>query len=215
MTVAATDIKYVGRDGTTYTESATAPTNVGKYTASITVESKTASVEYEIGKAKGPAAPTDLAGVAPTSGANNDGKITGVTTAMEYSTASDFRTKTACTGTEITALAAGTYYVRIAETDTHEAGEAATVEVPAYSAPTYTVQNGVVTAPEGAVLILATYDSKGKMTSVQSKTLTADCVSADPAALLGLTSLPASYKLMLVDGGSFAPLCAAWDSAKN
>ena len=50
-TIAATDIKYVGRDGTTYEESATAPTDAGKFTAKITVEGKTASVEYTIAKA--------------------------------------------------------------------------------------------------------------------------------------------------------------------
>lgn len=51
--VAITDIKYVGRDGTTYTESTTAPTGAGKYTAKVTVEGKTASVNYEIGKGRG------------------------------------------------------------------------------------------------------------------------------------------------------------------
>ena len=50
--IAASDIKYVGRDGTTYTESATAPTDAGKYTAKITVEEKTAGVDYEIAKAE-------------------------------------------------------------------------------------------------------------------------------------------------------------------
>ena len=50
-TIAATDIKYVGRDGTSYAESGTAPTNAGKYTAKITVEEKTARVDYEIDKA--------------------------------------------------------------------------------------------------------------------------------------------------------------------
>ena len=50
-TIAATDIKYVGRDSTTYAESTTAPTDAGKYTAKITVEDKTASVDYEIAKA--------------------------------------------------------------------------------------------------------------------------------------------------------------------
>ncbi len=44
-------IKYVGRAGTNYGENTTAPTNAGKYTASITVEGKTASVDYEIAKA--------------------------------------------------------------------------------------------------------------------------------------------------------------------
>lgn len=50
-TIAATEIRYVGRDGTTCAESATAPTDAGKYAAKITVEEKTASVDYEIAKA--------------------------------------------------------------------------------------------------------------------------------------------------------------------
>ncbi len=50
-TIAATGIKYVGRADTTYAESATAPTGAGKYTAKITVEENTASVDYEIAKA--------------------------------------------------------------------------------------------------------------------------------------------------------------------
>ena len=50
-TIATTDIKYVGRGTTTYAESATAPTGAGKYTAKITVEEKTAAVDYEIAKA--------------------------------------------------------------------------------------------------------------------------------------------------------------------
>ena len=64
-TIATTDIKYVGRDGTTYTESATAPVKGGKYTAKITVDTdKTASVDYEIAKidqsVTAPTAKTDL-----------------------------------------------------------------------------------------------------------------------------------------------------------
>ena len=101
------------------------------------VSSATATVE----KADGPAAPS-VTPVACTNSSNNDGKITGVNTTMEYSAASDFSTKTACTGSEITGLANGTYYVRVAETTTHKAGAAATVIVPAYmpGAPTeYTI----------------------------------------------------------------------------
>ncbi len=48
--VAVTDVKYVGRDGTVYAESVTAPTGAGKYTAKITVEGATVSVNYEIAK---------------------------------------------------------------------------------------------------------------------------------------------------------------------
>ena len=50
-TVAETEIKYVGRDGTTYDENEAAPSAAGKYTAKITVEGVTASVDYEIAKA--------------------------------------------------------------------------------------------------------------------------------------------------------------------
>ena len=56
--LAVTNIKYVGRDGTEYTESTTAPTNAGKYTATITLsgvktaegddKSVAASVDYSI-----------------------------------------------------------------------------------------------------------------------------------------------------------------------
>jgi hypothetical protein len=60
-TIATTDIKYVGRGSTTYAESSTAPTNAGTYTAKITVEEKTASLNYEIAKANPTAnAPTGL-----------------------------------------------------------------------------------------------------------------------------------------------------------
>ncbi len=60
-TIATTDIKYVGRGSTTYAESSTAPTNAGTYTAKITVEEKTASLNYEIAKADPTAnAPTGL-----------------------------------------------------------------------------------------------------------------------------------------------------------
>ena len=48
-------VKYIGREGTVY-DSSEAPTNAGKYTASITLgeggNAKTASVEYEITKAR-------------------------------------------------------------------------------------------------------------------------------------------------------------------
>ena len=59
--IAETDIKYVGRAGTTYGESTTQPTEPGFYTAKITVEEKNAYVDYEIEKADPVAnAPTGL-----------------------------------------------------------------------------------------------------------------------------------------------------------
>ena len=49
---------------------------------------------------------------------------------MEYQK-SGAATWTACSGTEVTGLTNGTYYVRVAETTTHKAGAAANVTVPA------------------------------------------------------------------------------------
>ncbi|MBE7003431.1 MAG: hypothetical protein E7425_03980, partial [Ruminococcaceae bacterium] len=61
----------------------------------------------------------------------------------------------------------------------------------------YSVANGRVTAPAGAVLILATYNASGRLTSSQTATVGEDCVNATPASL-GIT-LPTTgtWKLML------------------
>ena len=84
----------------------------------------------KITKADGPAAPTGLKAVAVTKKGASDGKITGVKTTMEYSTKSDFSANVvACTSTKITGLKAGTYYVRIKETETTYAGKATTVKI--------------------------------------------------------------------------------------
>ena len=108
--------------------------DVGK---TITVEistymysgSKTSAATNVVEKADAPAAPTGLTGVKPSEQGRSDGKITGVTNAMEYSTTTDFSSKIACSGTEITGLAASTYYVRIAETASTNAGAYTTVVV--------------------------------------------------------------------------------------
>ena len=64
-----------------------------------------------------PDAPTTAAAVDCTTADNNDGKLTGVTTAMEYKK-SDAADWTAGTDRDITGLAPGTYYVRVKATDT-------------------------------------------------------------------------------------------------
>lgn len=83
-------------------------------------------------KAAAPAAPEGLKGVKPTEYGMKDGKITGTTTAMEYSTESGFdpENTTDCTAETITGLSAGTYYVRYMETANKKAGKYATITVP-------------------------------------------------------------------------------------
>ena len=80
-----------------------------------------------------PAAPTGLAGVAPTSANSKDGKITGTTAAMEYATEPNGSNWIECGGDEVTGLSAGTYYVRYKQTTDKPASAVATVVVPAYS----------------------------------------------------------------------------------
>ena len=45
------EISYIGRDKTEYTENTIAPTNAGKYTAKISIGGKTATADFEITKA--------------------------------------------------------------------------------------------------------------------------------------------------------------------
>ncbi len=131
--------------GEGYTLTNHTATAVGSYDATATLSSgyqwsdgttDPKTITWSIARADGPAAPTGLTPSAPTGANLADGKISGTTTDMEYSSSSDFSNPISCTGTEITSLAAGTYYVRLKATDTHEAGSAATVTVPAYQAPT-------------------------------------------------------------------------------
>ena len=85
--------------------------------------------KVEITKLAGPAAPNGLNPVAPSEKGQADGKITGVKDTMEYAVKEDANKWYPCKGDEIAGLKAGTYYVRIKATDTHEAGAVATVTV--------------------------------------------------------------------------------------
>jgi putative cell wall-binding protein/lysophospholipase L1-like esterase len=84
------------------------------------------------------AAPTGLTGITPTTSANNDGKISGVSDSMEYRLqgASGY-TPVPASATVITGLAAGTYQVRLAAGPGLNAGADADVVVPAYTAQTF------------------------------------------------------------------------------
>ena len=146
---AVTGLKWTGNvqtgvaDGSGYTVTNGKATDVDSYTAKATLTDKNntkwnngstedQSIAWSISKADGTTAPTGLIGTAPTTDGGSDGKISGVDSTMEYSDKTDFASNIDCTGTEITGLSAGTYYVRVKETTTHEAGAYATVTVPAY-----------------------------------------------------------------------------------
>ena len=90
-----------------------------------------------------PAAPTTAAAVDCTTTDNNDGKLTGVTTVMEYKK-SDATDWIAGTGSDITGLVPGTYYVRLKATNTTNASAYQELTIAEYTAPTYTVTYKVV-----------------------------------------------------------------------
>lgn len=73
--------------------------------------------------------PTGLKGIAPSADGLADGKITGTTADMEYSTDTEFTSPIPCTDTETTGLAEGTYYVRYKATPTTKASDYAEVKV--------------------------------------------------------------------------------------
>ncbi len=148
---ANTGLKWTGAEqtgvnaGTGYTLTGHTGTNVGNYTATATLEqdyrwndgtdtSKT--IAWSIARGDGPAAPNDLAGVAPSAPGRGDGQITGTTSAMEYASNPHFSGAQNCGDGRTINLAAGTYYVRVKETPNHEAGAYASITVPAPGAPT-------------------------------------------------------------------------------
>ena len=73
--------------------------------------------------------PSGLTGIAPSADGLANGKITGTTTDMEYSTDATFATAHDCENGETAGLAEGTYYVRYKETGTSEASDYAEVKV--------------------------------------------------------------------------------------
>lgn len=110
---------------------------VGENTASITVKDKeggnynitnTVTATFSIVKPVRNA-PEGLKGVAPTTDGGSDGKITGTTADMEYSTDTTFATAHDCENGETAGLVEGTYYVRYKATATAEPSHYATVKV--------------------------------------------------------------------------------------
>jgi hypothetical protein len=184
--IAAVDLKYTGSEqigvaeGTGYTLSGTVKTtDAGEYTATATLvtgyewnegdATAPRTINWSISKADALAAPQGLVGVAPTSEGGADGKITGVTDNMEWKKAADADTDYASVGTGltvITGLETGSYHVRLKSDANHELGQAATVEVPAFTPankvamPTATPMGGTndasaVEVEKGSFVVLA------------------------------------------------------------
>lgn len=120
--------------------------DIGKY-ISVTVTAADLSGSLKditaaaVEKADNPKKPTGLTAVDGTG--VKDGKITGVTSAMEYADNANFAGAKSCTDSEITGLAGGEYYVRCKETATHKAGPAVAIFVGTKTAIETLKVNGV------------------------------------------------------------------------
>ena len=125
-----------------------------------------------------PDAPTTAAATDCTTADNNDGKLTGVTTAMEYKK-SDAENWTAGTGSDITGLVPGTYYVRVKATETKNASTNQELTIKGFISYTVTfkVVNGKWNEGEGDA---ATADKTVTLTGHDGDTLklTADQIPA-------------------------------------
>ncbi|MDO4274637.1 MAG: hypothetical protein Q4D16_13290 [Eubacteriales bacterium] len=109
-------------------------TNTFPFTVTSKDESKTSYYSVTITRPKfNPGAPQGLKGEFPTAMGGNDGKITGLDTSKIYEYKKDGEQdyqKTSKGDKEIAGLTAGTYKVRLAETDTWNPSPDATVVVP-------------------------------------------------------------------------------------
>ena len=112
----------------------------GKYTGSIS------STDTKVKKGFGPDIP-DVTGVDCSYEGASDGKILNVNSTMEYAKDSQDGPYTSCTGTSVTGLSKGTYYVRVKETETTAVGAMATVKIGENGGLTPTNTNTPTPAP--------------------------------------------------------------------
>ncbi len=148
--VGESDVAIEGATSESYTIQAA---DVGKILACVVsggdIADSLRKITSQVAKADAPAAPAVTAVDASGDGVA-DGKITGTTAAMEYSTTKTFEEPVNCTDTETTGLVPGVYYVRIKGTDTQEAGVVTTVTVGPWRDKWTDEGNYTVTALSGA-----------------------------------------------------------------
>lgn len=212
---AETGLRWTGntltgvKQGTGYTLTGHTSADVGEHTATAALQSgyrwkdgteEDKEIIWRIDRALGPAAPGGLVGRAPSTQGGADGSIAGVTPDMEYADRADFDGAGDCTGTEITGLTSGTYYVRVKETATHEPGETATVVVPAWGAPTLTGvsisstgHKTVYTKGEALDVTGLTLAARYSDNSTQTVPVTADMVSGYDPNKTGTQTLTVRY----------------------
>ena len=143
-------LSYQWKRGTTAISGATASTyklvkeDIGntiscEVTSDAAFKSISGTTASNVDKADGPAAPTSYSVQKPSISGLSDGKITlAQSNTYQYAADASFSSATKITGTVISGLKAGTYYVRIAGTETTHSGAYATITVPEGDIPVLT-----------------------------------------------------------------------------
>ena len=167
---AITSVVYTVDDGyyfpTTYSVAAVNGISVTRdsYTQITVSGTPTAAVSITLTAATAktkPTAHTTPSATDCTTAGNNDGTITGITADMEYKK-SDAAGWTAGTGSVITGLSNGTYYVRFKATDTTLASDNQELTIAAYTAsgqvaaPTFDPVGGTFTSAQSVTISCAT-----------------------------------------------------------
>ena len=118
------DISYTNNKEVGKTATLTVKDNgIGNYAITNTVTKNFTIVKRTTGE------PTGLTGIAPSADGAMDGKITGTTADMEYSTDTEFTSPQDCENGETIGLGEGTYYVRYKATPTTAASNYVAVHV--------------------------------------------------------------------------------------
>ncbi len=126
-------------------------------TSTVQTGSVTSDPTTAISKADGPTV-TGVAAMSCTNSSNNNGKLTGVTGAMEYKK-NGAASYNPGNGSDITGLTSGTYLVRVKETTTHNAGADNTFTVGAYVPDALTGTVTIGGTPKFGQELTATYAS--------------------------------------------------------
>lgn len=172
------------------------------------------AVDFEIIKGtKTP--PTGLKGIAPSAEGATDGKITGTTTDMEYSTDKAFTSYKSCANGETTGLAEGTYYVRYTATETTAASDYTEVKIGLNSVTVIGGTGGGKYAVGAAVTVKVTVPTGKTFVSwsftgvvLNTAQLTQEEITFEmPETNVVLTALfkAIDYNITVTDGTSSAP----------
>ncbi len=122
---------------------------------------------------------------------------------------SDKKVATVDAGGKVTAVAPGTASITVTTTDGNKTATCAVTVTGVVSASvsgtklTYSLAG----VPAGAKVVAAWYNASGKMLGMASASPT----KGNSTGTLTVGTGAATYKLMLVDGATFAPLCEAWE----